>query len=386
MTSSGHDEPQTAQTIRARLKNCGATAEAASLLFDDHAVSILGTVGRNVENYIGTLKIPVGVVGPLSVNATQGSWNGYVPLATTEAALVASYGRGAKAITQAGGCTARVTAAAISRAPAFTLPDLSGALRFVEWMRASRDALAAVGARTTRYGRLIAIDASVEGNRAYTSLQFSTGEAAGQNMVTIATHAICEYVLEHSPVPICGHVIEANFSGDKKATTMSLLGVRGRRVSAEVRLSADAVNRNFHTTPQQLSEYWRIGAVGAAMAGQIGIHGHYANALAALYLATGQDAACVAESAIGVTRFEVDDGGSLYASVTLPNVVVGTVGGGTHLPSQRACTELLRLPIEGGADTLAEIAAALCLAGELSISAAICADHFARAHQQLARG
>ncbi|MDB5094489.1 MAG: 3-hydroxy-3-methylglutaryl CoA reductase [Candidatus Eremiobacteraeota bacterium] len=386
MQSSGHDEPLTAQTVRARLETCGASAQASSVLFDDDAAGMLESVGRNIENYIGALTIPVGVIGPLSVNGTHGPWNGYVPLATTEAALVASYGRGAKTITEAGGCAARVTAAAISRAPAFTLSDLPAALRFAEWMTASRDALAAAAARTTRYGRLIAVDASVEGNRVYASLQFTTGEAAGQNMVTIATHAVCEYVLEHSPVPICGHFIEANFSGDKKATTMSLLGVRGRRVSAEVRLDARAVERNLHTTPELLCEYWRVGAVGAAMAGQIGIQGHYANALAALYLATGQDAACVAESAIGITRFEVAGDGSLYASVTLPNVVVGTVGGGTQLPSQRACSELLRLPGEGGADTLAEIAAALCLAGELSISAAICADHFARAHQQLARG
>jgi len=386
MNNGSHDGPQTEATVRARLQTSGAGADIASALFDDQAASMLGAVGRNIENYIGTLKVPVGVIGPLAVHGARGRWIGHVPLATTEAALVASYGRGAKALIEAGGCTARITACAISRAPAFTLPDLPAAVRFAEWIGNSYDALADVAAQTTRYGRLSSIDTAVEGNRVYVTLQFTTGEAAGQNMVTIATHAICEHVLEHSPATIQEHCIEANYSGDKKATGMAMLGVRGRRVSAEIHLDSRAVERHFHTTPQRLCDYWRVGAVAAAMTGQIGIQGHYANALAALYLATGQDAACVAESAVGITRFETAEDGSLYASVMLPNVIVATVGGGTHLPSQRACIGLMRLPAENGADTLAEIVAAVCLAGELSLSAAICADHFARAHQQLARG
>jgi hydroxymethylglutaryl-CoA reductase (NADPH) len=133
-------------------------------------------------------------------------------------------------------------------------------------------------------------------------------------------------------------------------------------------------------------DYWRMAAVGGVMSGTMGIHGHYANGLAALYLACGQDVACVAESAVGVTRFEEREEGALYACVTLPNLIVGTVGGGTGLASQRACLEILGLAGAGNAQALAEVAAALCLGGELSIIGALAANQFSRAHQKRARG
>jgi hydroxymethylglutaryl-CoA reductase (NADPH) len=142
----------------------------------------------------------------------------------------------------------------------------------------------------------------------------------------------------------------------------------------------------LHTTPRRLTEYWQMGAVGAVMSGSIGIEGHYANGLAALFIACGQDAACVAESAIGISRFTLTEGGDLYASVTLPNAIVGAVGGGTGLPSQRACLDILGLPAAQPSNAFAEICAGVCLAGELSISGALCAAEFASAHERLARG
>jgi hydroxymethylglutaryl-CoA reductase (NADPH) len=132
-------------------------------------------------------------------------------------------------------------------------------------------------------------------------------------------------------------------------------------------------------------DYWRMSAIGGVLSGTLGVQGHFANGLAALYLATGQDAACVAESATGVTRFEVAEDGGLYASVTVPGIMVGTVGGGTGLPTQRACLELMGLAGEGKAAALAEVCAGLLLGGELSIIAALSAGHFARAHRKLAR-
>jgi hydroxymethylglutaryl-CoA reductase (NADPH) len=126
--------------------------------------------------------------------------------------------------------------------------------------------------------------------------------------------------------------------------------------------------------------------MGGVLSGTMGLHGHYANGLAALYLACGQDVACVAESAVGVTRFELTAEGGLYASVTLPNIMVGTVGGGTGLPSQRACLEVMGLAGPGKAQALAEVCAGLCLAGELSIIGALCSGDFSRAHRVLARG
>jgi hydroxymethylglutaryl-CoA reductase (NADPH) len=205
-------------------------------------------------------------------------------------------------------------------------------------------------------------------------------------MVTIATAAVCKYIVENAPCDIAMHVVEANLSGDKKATARVIASARGRRVSADVTIPQSAVAEYLHVKPRRIAEYWRLGAVGAAMSGANGIQGHYANGIAALAIATGQDAACVAESACGITRFELDDRGDLYASVTLPNVVVGTVGGGTKLPTPRAALELIA---EGGplnANALAEITAGVALAGELSISGAICANEFAAAHQRFARG
>jgi hydroxymethylglutaryl-CoA reductase (NADPH) len=180
--------------------------------------------------------------------------------------------------------------------------------------------------------------------------------------------------------------VEANLSGDKKATAHSFVTVRGKKVSAEVTLPADLVASRLHTTPKELERYWKMSAIGAIQSGSIGVQGHFANALAAIFIACGQDPACVAECAVGVTRFEVTETGDLYASVTLPSIVVGTVGGGTTLPSQHACLEILGLAGAGKAQALAEVCGALALAGELSITAALCSGDFTHAHQKLARG
>ncbi|MDG2784840.1 3-hydroxy-3-methylglutaryl-CoA reductase, partial [Vibrio parahaemolyticus] len=164
-----------------------------------------------------------------------------------------------------------------------------------------------------------------------------------------------------------------------------LRSVRGKKVSAEVTIPAELVEKYLHTTPESMVQFGKMTTVGGLLSGTIGVNAHYANALAALYIACGQDAACVAESAIGITRMDVDAQGNLYACVTLPNIMVGTVGGGTGLPTQKACLDILGLHGNGNAKALAEVAASLCLAGELSIVGAFCADHFSRAHHKLAR-
>jgi hydroxymethylglutaryl-CoA reductase (NADPH) len=205
-------------------------------------------------------------------------------------------------------------------------------------------------------------------------------------MVTVAADAICSYILESSPVKPLYHFVEANLSGDKKASVQSFTTVRGRKVTAEARVPGDLVRERLHTTPRRMTDYWRMSSMGGVMSGTIGVQGHYANGLAALYIACGQDAACVAESAVGVTRLEETPEGDLYAAVTLPSLVVGTVGGGTGLPTQRACLEILGLAGAGHARAFAEVCAGLALAGELSIVGALCAGDFTRAHQRLARG
>ena len=154
-------------------------------------------------------------------------------------------------------------------------------------------------------------------------------------MATIATEAVCDYIRENSPLTPEYSFVEANFSGDKKATAHSFTSVRGKKVSCEVTLPKELLERRLHTTPEQLERYWKMSAIGAIQSGSIGVQGHFANALAALYIACGQDPACVAESAVGVTRMELDHQGNLYAAVTLPSIMVGTVRGGTSLPTQR---------------------------------------------------
>jgi hydroxymethylglutaryl-CoA reductase (NADPH) len=339
----------------------------------------------SIENYVGVARVPVGLAGPLRIRGTAAKGEYPVPLATTEAALVASYNRGMRVIALSGGCNAAVLDERLERTPAFVLRSLPEAVAFTQWVREHFTQLAQAAEATSRFARCIAIDPIVEGNHVYLCCGFTTGNAAGQNMVTFATAAICEYIAAHVPIETA-YVIEANLSGDKKATARALSSTRGRRVSADVTVPRSLVLEYLRVEPRRVAEYWRLGAVGAAMSGCIGIEGHYANGLAALLIATGQDAACVAESACGITRFEVDGNGDLYASVTLPNVVVGTVGGGTKLPAQRAALNLIAGGGDLSADALAEIVAGLALAGELSISGAICAGEFAEAHRRFARG
>lgn len=355
-------------------------------LLDELTRSQLGQYGHNIENFVGTVKVPVGVVGPLRVNGLFAQGDYYAPLATTEAALVASYNRGAQLISEVGGCTAVLLNEGVSRAPGFAFRDLQESGRFILWATTQIEEFRRHAEATTRHGKLTDIRFTVEGNHVYVIVEYTTGDASGQNMVTLATQALCDYIEENSPVRPQYHFVEANLSGDKKASAQSFLLVRGRKVSAEVHLPADVVARRLHTTPEHMVNYWRMSALGGVLSGTLGVQGHYANGLAALYLACGQDVACVAESAVGVTRFEVAPTGALYASVTLPNIMVGTVGGGTGLPSQQACLKILGLVGPGKAQAMAEVTAGLCLAGELSIIGALCSGDFSRAHRLLARG
>jgi len=341
---------------------------------------------HNIENLIGTVKVPVGLAGPLRVNGLFAQGDFYLPLATTEAAVVASYCRGCVAISAAGGCAAMVVSEGVSRAPGYAFHSLEEAGRFVVWALSQQEVFRQVAESTTHHGRLLDVKFLVEGNHIYLTFEFTTGDAAGQNMVTIATQAICDYIAEHTPVQPQYSFVEANLSGDKKASALSFLSVRGKKVVAEVRLGPEVVKRLLHSTPEMMVNYWRMSALGGVMSGTIGVHGHYANGLAALFIACGQDAACVAESAVGVTRFELSEGGSLYASVTLPNLIVETVGGGTSLPSQKACLQILGLAGQEHAEAFAEVCAGLALAGELSIIAALSSHEFTRAHSRLARG
>jgi hydroxymethylglutaryl-CoA reductase (NADPH) len=362
----------------------GGSANREQLL-DPQTLAQMETYQGNVENFIGTVKVPVGLAGPLRVNGLYAKGDYCIPLATTEAALVASYSRGCQLLSEVGGCSALLLSESISRAPGFAFASLSECGLFIVWAVSQLDAFRREAEATTQHGKLIDMRVTVEGNHVYLIFEFTTGDAAGQNMVTIATEAICNFIHTNSPVQPRYYFIEANHSGDKKASAQSFLLVRGKKVSAEVTVPADLIKKRLNTTAEQLINYWRMSALGGVLSGTLGTHGHLANGLTALYLACGQDVACVAESAVGVTRFELTEQNDLYACVTMPNLVVGTVGGGTALPSQQACLDILGLAGPGHARALAEVCAGVCLAGELSITAALASGAFGRAHRVLAR-
>lgn len=361
-----------------------ASQNDMDMLADPASLEGADQFNANIENYIGTVKMPVGIIGPLRVNGLNANGDYHVPMATTEAALVASYARGAFAATKSGGISTAVLYEGVIRTPAFVFDGLLTAGQFVEWVVSVIDDLQVTAEATTAHGKLVSVEPMIDNNVVFLICRYTTGDAAGQNMVTIATNALCERIVQNCPINIEEWYIEGNFSGDKKASFLGMVTGRGRKVSASVTLSAEVVEKTLGTNVQAMLDYGRIANLGSHLSGQLGAQAHFANGLAAFYIATGQDAACVAESAMGITRMEAR-GKDLFCCVTMPNILVGSVGGGTGLPSQTASLNILGLKGNGKGAALAEVAAATCLCGEISIVAAIAAGHFSRAHESLAR-
>lgn len=377
--------PKTVEAFWQRLlADTPATQADREELADQKSTERAEGYSANIENYIGTTKVPLGVIGPLRVNGLNASGDYFIPMATTEAALIASYGRGAEACSKSGGVSVGTLREGVLRTPAFVFEDMASSGSFVSWIAANTEAIQAAAEATTRFGKLVLIEPFIDVDIVFLVCRFTTGDAAGQNMVTVATQAMCTFIAENCPVKPKNWFIEANFSGDKKASYLGMHNGRGRKVTASVVIPHDIIRRNLRADAQTMQTYGKVAGLGAVLSGQMGAQAHYANGLAALYIATGQDAACVAESAVGFTRMELRDEG-LFFSVTMPNIVVGTVGGGTGLPSQSSGLAIMGLQGEGQAKALAEVTAAVCLCGEISIIAAISAGHFTNAHEKLAR-
>lgn len=339
----------------------------------------------NIENYVGMSMVPTGIIGPLRVIGSAAKGDFYIPLCTTEGTLVASYHRGAKACYLAGGATSICLVEGVQRSPVFKFTNLGELGTFLIWLFEQLDECKKITEQSSRFAKLVEMKTNIEGNHLILTFEYHTGDAAGQNMVTFCTNAICHYIVENAPVKPLFWFIESNYSGDKKATALAFSNVRGKKVTTEITLPEKIVNEVLKTTPEAMSDYWRSSTIGTIQSGSIGAQGHYANGLAALFLATGQDVACISEAAVGITRMEVTAGGDLYASVTLPNLIAGTVGGGTGLPTQKECLELMECYGSGKARKFAEICGALVLAGELSIAAALSAGHFSSAHKKFGR-
>lgn len=361
------------------------TGTSLSSLTGKQAFVDLSQLDGNIENYIGMSTLPTGVIGPLRVIGSAARGDFFVPLATSEGALVASYHRGAKACLLAGGATSVCLVEGVQRSPVFKFTNLGDLGTFIVWVLQQMNQFKQITEQTSRFAKLTDVKSNIEGNHLILTFEYHTGDASGQNMVTICTDAICRFIIENAPIKPVHWFIEGNYSGDKKATALSFTNVRGKKVTAEIILSSQIVNEVLKTTSEAMAEYWRSSTIGVIQSGAIGAQGHYANGLTALFIATGQDAACVAEAATGITRMETQKDGSLYASVTLPNLIAGTVGGGTSLPTQKECLQLMGCYGQGNARKFAEICGALVLAGELSIAAALSAGHFSSAHKKFGR-
>jgi len=343
----------------------------------DHAKSYQG----NIENFIGFAQIPMGLAGPLRMDGTAGISEHWIPLATTEGALVASYNRGIKAGTISGGFVSRMISNRVQRCPYFEFDGLTEALEFAQWMRKIEPYMKDGVSQSSRFAKLVSLDFMHEGNGLHVIFSYETGAAAGQNMVTIVTAQLIEQFLSQAPHKPKLFYIEANMSGDKKANLMSLSKVRGRKVISEVLITKEVIKNIFQSSAEKITKFWQTGTIAALQTGAVGNHAHIANGLTALFIACGQDIACISEAAVGIDRLEVKNEGDLYASLTLPGLIVGTIGGGTSLPTQKESLELMDCGSPEDADKFAEVCCAVALAGELSIGAAIAEGHFTKAHK-----
>ena len=345
--------------------------------------------GSNIENTLGGVQVPVGVAGPVTIDGGAESAERYLPLATTEGALVASINRGCSVIEDAGGATARVTKSGMTRAPVFRVAGVAEAEALADWVRDNVPAMREAAESTTSHGELLDVTPYVVGNNVFLRFRYDTKDAMGMNMVTIATREACDVIEAETDASLVA--LSGNLCSDKKPAAINAVEGRGRSVVADATVPREVVEDRLHTTPEAIAEInTRKNLVGSAKAGALGFNAHVANAVAAMFLATGQDEAQVVEGANAITTAETTADGDLYVSVSLASLEVGTVGGGTKLPTQRASLEILGVagggePAGSNADALAESIAVCALAGELSLLAALGSRHLSSAHAELGR-
>lgn len=356
--------------------------------FNNFYTQVLGT---NCENVIGYVPIPVGFVGPLLVSGQEH----YVPLATTEGALVASTNRGCRAITESGGAQSHVFRDGMTRAPVFRLPSGGQATEIMQWIEDEDNfaRLKAAFESTTRFGKLNKIKSSVAGRNLFLRFTCRTGDAMGMNMISKGVQE-CVHLLEAEFADMEMLAVSGNVCTDKKPSAMNWIEGRGKSVIAEATLSGKVVVDVLKCSVQSLVELNTAkNLVGSSVAGSIGgMNAHAANMLTAVFLATGQDPAQNVEASNCITLMEpVNDGQDLHVSVTMPSIEVGTVGGGTGLSAQRACLEMMGVaganaenPGEN-AKNLARLTAAVVLAGEISLMSALASNHLISAHMKLNR-
>src|SRR3954469_12769683 len=343
-----------------------------------------GVLTGNVEQFVGVAQVPSGLAGPLLVNGEHAQGEFYVPMATAEGTLVASYNRGMRLTYEAGGIKTTVMDDRMQRAPVFIFESARNARDFGQWLKEHFDEIKAAAETTTRSGKLIEIEQYFAGRQLYTRFDYTTGDAAGQNMTGKATQEACRWIMGQFP-DIEHYFLEGAFATDKKSSQVNMLRTRGKRVIAEAVIPNALIERIMHTTTETLFRARQVNNLGGFMSGVNNNGAHSANGITALFIATGQDAANVAESSAAYAYAELRENGDYYYSVTIPALIVATYGGGTSLATQRECLEMLGCYGKGKVQKLAEIVAATVLCGDLSLGAAVVAEEWVQAHDLFGR-
>ncbi|MGB1868832.1 MAG: hydroxymethylglutaryl-CoA reductase [Porticoccaceae bacterium] len=348
-----------------------------------YSVDPASTAG-NIENFIGVAQVPMGLVGPLLVNGEHASGEFYMPMATSEGTLIASYNRGARLLRESGGAKVTVVDDAMQRAPVFVFEDARQARDFGAWVEENFDQIAAQAETTTSSGKLRNIQQFAAARMRYLRFNYTTGDAAGQNMVGKATFVACEWIVANYP-GIQRYMLTGAMDTDKKHSQLNTLHSRGKRVIAEVTIPGEVLQKTMNVSAEALFKARSITQVGAFMAGSHNTGAHSANGITAAFIATGQDVANVTESSSGVVFADLDDEGNYYLSITIPSLIIATYGGGTGLATQQECLKMIGCDGPGKVYKLAEIIGATVLAGEVSLMSAVLAGDWVTSHDALGR-
>ncbi|MCA9925990.1 MAG: hydroxymethylglutaryl-CoA reductase [Anaerolineales bacterium] len=344
------------------------------------------TTNGNIEHFTGVAQIPIGFAGPMTIHGEHAQGDFLIPMATTEGTLVASYNRGIKLINRSGGVKATVAGDVMQRAPVFVFDDAREAREFVAWIHANTKEIAERAEATSSIAKLDYIDPFLANKFAFLRFNFQTGDAAGQNMVGRATFAACSWIIDAYPSGKIKHFfLESNLATDKKASQVNVMRTRGKRVTAEATIKRDHLIEVMRVEPESLAYHYGIASVGAILSGANNNGLHSANAITAMFIATGQDVANVSESSAGILYTELTPEHDLYISITIPSLIVATYGGGTSLATQRECLGLLGCVGKGKVNKFAEIVAGVVLAGELSLASAISSSDWVSSHEQYGR-
>lgn len=344
------------------------------------------TTQGNCENFTGIAQVPVGFAGPINIIGEHSTGEYFVPLATTEGSLVASYNRGMQAINESGGVRCTVIEDAMQRAPVFVFDNAKEARDFGRWVHMNFPKIKAMAEETSNFAKLTDIDQYVVSRVIYLRFNFTTGDAAGQNMVGKATLNACQWIIQsYSENQILNFYLEANFATDKKASQINMLKVRGKKVVAECTFKKEVLLDLMKVDSKKLATHANIANLAAFLAHTNNNGLHAANALAAMFIATGQDVANVAEASAGVLHSELTPEEDLYLSITLPSLIVATYGGGTGLATQKECLEVLGCYGQDKVYKFAEIVAGVVLAGEISLASAISSSDWVESHERFGR-